>query len=32
MNEWLDKNNILMYSAHNKGKPVTAERFIKHDN
>ena len=23
------KNDIEMYSAHNKGKPVVAERFIR---
>ena len=29
MNEWLDSNDILMYSTHNEGKSVTVERFIK---
>ena len=29
MQEWLGNNDILMYSTHNEGKPVTAERFIK---
>ena len=29
MQEWLDNNDILMYSTHNEGKSVTAERFIK---
>ena len=29
MEEWLDNNHILMYSSHNAGKPVIAERFIK---
>ena len=29
MQEWLDSNNILMYFAHNEGKSVTLERFIK---
>ena len=29
MQECLDNNNILMYSAHNKGKSVITERFIK---
>ena len=29
MQEWLDNNDILMYSTHNKGKSVMAERFIK---
>ena len=27
--EWLDNNDILMYSSHNEGKSVIAERFIK---
>ena len=27
--EWLDKNDILMYSTHNEGKSVISERFIK---
>ena len=27
--EWLDNNDILMYSTHNEGKPVISERFIK---
>ena len=27
--EWLDNNCILMYSTHNEGKSVIAERFIK---
>ena len=27
--EWLDNNDILMYSTHNEGKFVTTERFIK---
>ena len=29
MQKWLDNNNILMYSTHNEGKSVPAERFIK---
>ena len=29
MQEWLDNNNILMYSTHNEGKSVIAGRFIK---
>ena len=29
MQVWLDNNDILMYSAHNEGKSVIAERFIK---
>ena len=29
MQEWSDNNDILMYSAHNVGKSVIAERFIK---
>ena len=27
--KWLRDNNIVMYSAHNEGKSVVAERFIK---
>ena len=29
MLEWLDNNNILLYSTHNEGTSVIAERFIK---
>ena len=29
MQEWLDNNDILMYSTENEGKSVIAERFIK---
>ena len=29
MKSWLEKNNIEMYSAHNEGKSVVAERFIR---
>ena len=29
MQEWLDNNNTLMYSTHNEGRSVIAERFIK---
>ena len=29
MQEWLDTNNILMYSTHNEEKSVTVEWFIK---
>ena len=29
MQEWLDNNDILMYSTNNEGKAVIAERFIK---
>ena len=29
MQEWFDKNDILMYSTQNEGKSVIAERFIK---
>ena len=29
MQEWLDNNDILMYSTHNEGKFVIAKRFIK---
>ena len=27
--DWLDNNDILMYSTHNEGKSVIAERFIQ---
>ena len=27
--EWLDNNDFLMYSTHNEGQSVIAERFIK---
>ena len=29
MQKWLDDNVILMYSTHNDGKLVVAEKFIK---
>ena len=29
MQEWLDNNDILMYSTHNKGGSVITESFIK---
>ena len=29
MQEWLDNNDILMYSTHNEGNSVIVERFIK---
>ena len=29
MQEWLDNNDILMYSTNNEGKSVITERFIK---
>ena len=29
MQEWLENNDILMYSTHNEGTSVIAERFIK---
>ena len=29
MQKWLDDNDILRYSTHNKGRSVVAERFIK---
>ena len=29
MKLWLEKNNIEMYSTHNEGKSVIAERFIR---
>ena len=27
--EWLDNNDVLMYSTQNEGKSVIAEKFIK---
>ena len=29
MEEWLDDNDILLYSADNEGKSVITERLIK---
>ena len=29
MKSWLEKNDIEIYSAHNEGKSVAAERFIR---
>ena len=29
MKPWLEKNDIAMYSSHNKRKSVIAERFIR---
>ena len=29
MKSWLEKNGIEMYSTHNEGKSVIAERFIR---
>ena len=29
MKSWLQDNNIKMYSTHNEGKSVVAERFIR---
>ena len=29
MQNWLDDDDILMYSTHNEGKSVVAERLIK---
>ena len=29
MKSWLEKNDIEMYSKHNEGKSVVAERFIR---
>ena len=29
MKSWLERNNIGMYSMHNKEKYITAERFIR---
>ena len=30
MQEWLENNDILMYSTNNEGKSLIVERFIKH--
>ena len=29
LKSWLEKNDIEMYSTHNEGKSVFAERFIR---
>ena len=29
MKEWLENNDILIYSTHNESESVIAERFIK---
>ena len=29
MKSWLEENGIAMYSTHNEGKSVVAERFIR---
>ena len=29
MISWLENNDIKIYSTHNEGKPVVAERFIR---
>ena len=29
MKSWLEKNDIEMYSTHNEGKSIVAERFIR---
>ena len=29
MKSWLEKSDIKMYSTHNEGKSVVAERFIR---
>ena len=29
LQKWLQNNDIVMYSTHNKGKSVVAERFIR---
>ena len=29
MQKWSDTNDILMYSTHNEGNSVVAERFVK---
>ena len=28
MKSWTEKNDIKMYSTHNEGKPVVAERLL----
>ena len=30
--KWLEDNDIEMYSIHNKGKSVVAERFVRYTN
>ena len=29
MKSWLEKNGIEMYSTHNEGKSIVAEKFIE---
>ena len=29
MQEWLNKNDVLMYSTYNEAKSVIIERFVK---
>ena len=29
MKSWLEKNDIEMYSTHNEGKSIVAERFVR---
>ena len=29
MEEWLDNNDVSMYSTHNEGKPTITDSFIK---
>ena len=29
MKSWLEKNDIEIYSTHNEGKSIAAERFIR---
>ena len=29
MKSWLEKEDIEMYSTHNKGKSIVAEKFIR---
>ena len=29
MKSWLEKNDLEMYSTHNEGKSIVAERFIR---
>ena len=29
MQDWVDNNDVLLYSSHNEGKSVITERLIK---
>ena len=29
MKSWLEKNDIEMYSAHNEGKSIVVEKFVR---